>query len=240
LPITGFDNTGLSKASLAEIERLAIDSLALAAQLRPGGTMNKARVELFSDGVFAIVLTLLVLNLKVPASHGLQSLREIAPALAVHAAAIFVVGVLWVAHHGSLARVDKIGHRALVLNLLALFWVTLLPFAAENAADRPLESLGPSLLAFSCGAYPLTLRGFRLSVHSTIDDVPGMQRWRHVRMVIAAGIVAGNFLCATLAWLSPWFGYAGALTTVLLFLLLRSPPEAEEDFIRRMSVQEAD
>jgi uncharacterized membrane protein len=200
--------------------------------------MNKARVELFSDGVFAIVLTLLVLNLKVPASHGLAALRDIAPALAVHAAAFFVVGVLWVAHHGSLARVDKIGHRALVLNLLALFWVTLLPFAAENAGDRPFEPLGPSLLAFCCGAFLLSIVWFRLSAHSTIDDLPQMQRWRHARLVTAYWIVVGNLLCAILAWLSPWFGYAGALTTVLLFLLLRSPPEAEEDFIRLASVQE--
>jgi uncharacterized membrane protein len=196
--------------------------------------MNKARVELFSDGVFAIVLTLLVLNLKVPASHGLASLREIAPGLAVHAAAFFLVGVLWVVHHGSLARVDKIGQRALVFNLLALFWVTLLPFAAENAADRPLEPLGPSLLAFCCGAYLLSLLWFRFSVHSTIDDRPEMQRWRRGRLVIAFFMVAGNFLCATLAWLSPWFGYAGAVASLLPVLLLRSPPEAEEDFIRRM------
>lgn len=200
--------------------------------------MNKARVELFSDGVFAIVLTLLVLNLKVPASHGLTALREIAPALAVHAAAFFLVGVLWVVHHGSLARVDQIGHRALVFNLVALFWVTLLPFAAENAADRPLEPLGPSLLAFCCGAYLLALLWFRLSVHSIIDDRPEMQRWRRGRLVIAWCMVAGNFLCATLAWLSPWFGYAGAIGSVLLFLFLRSPPEVEADFARRISAQE--
>ena len=200
--------------------------------------MNKARVELFSDGVFAIVLTLLVLNLKVPASHGLAALRDIAPSLAVHAAAFFLVGVLLLVHHGSLARVDRIGQRALVFNLLALFWVTLLPFAAENAGDRPLEPLGPSLLAFSCGAYLLALLWFRFSVHSTIDDRPEMQRWRRRRQAIAFGIVAGNFLCAVLAWRSPWFGYAGALASVLLFLLLRSPPEAEEDFVRRTSTQD--
>ena len=194
--------------------------------------MNKARVELFSDGVFAIVLTLLVLNLKVPPSHGLAALRDIAPALAVHAGAFFLIGVLWLVHHGSLARVDRIGQRALVFNLLALFWVTLLPFAAENAADRPLEPLGPSLLAFCCGAYLLSLLSFRFSVHSTIDDHPQMQRWRRRRQAIAFVIVAGNLLCAMLAWLWPWFGYAGAVGSVLAFLLLRSPPEVEEDFIR--------
>ena len=199
--------------------------------------MNKNRVELFSDGVFAIVLTLLVLNLKVPASHGLSSLRDVTPALIVHAATFCLVGVMWVGHHGALARVDKIAHRALLFNLLILFWVTLPPFAAENAADRPLEPLGPSLLSFSCGAFFLSYLGFRFSVHSTIDDVPEMRRWKQVRVAMAVAMVAGNFVCAVLAWVSPWIGCAGALATVLLFLLVRSPPESEEKF-REASARE--
>ena len=200
--------------------------------------MNKNRVELFSDGVFAIVLTLLVLNLKVPASHGFTALHDVTPALIVHAATFFLVGVMWVGHHGALARVDKITHRALLFNLLILFWVTLLPFAAENAADRPLEPLGPSLLAFCCGAFFLSYLGFRFSVHSTIDDVPEMRRWKQVRVAIAVGMVIGNFACAALAWVSPWIGYGGALATVLVFLLLRSPPESEEKFIRETTARE--
>lgn len=63
-------------------------------------------------------------------------------------ATFFLLGVMWVGHHGALARVDKITHRSLLFNLLILFWVTLLPFAAENAADRLPEPLGPGLLAF--------------------------------------------------------------------------------------------
>ena len=200
--------------------------------------MNKNRVELFSDGVFAIVLTLLVLNLKVPESHGFAALQDVTPALIVHAATFFLVGVMWVGHHGALARVDKITHRALLFNLLILFWVTLLPFAAENAADRPLEPLGPSLLAFCCGAFFLSYLGFRFSVHSTIDDVPEMRRWKQVRVAIAVAMVTGNFVCAALAWASPWIGYGGALATVLVFLLLRSPPELEEKFIRETRAQE--
>ena len=197
--------------------------------------MNKNRLELFSDGVFAIVLTLLVLNLKVPASHGLAALRDIAPALVVHAATFFLVGVMWVGHHGALARVDKISQRALLFNLLILFWVTLLPFAAENAADRPLEPLGPSLLAFCCGAFFLSYIGFRFSVHSTIDDVPEMRNWRRFRLTVAIVMVIGNFVCAVAAWLSPWVGYAGAVSTVMVFLILRSPPESEQKFLGRES-----
>lgn len=194
--------------------------------------MDKHRLELFSDGVFAIVLTLLVLNLKVPASHGLTALRDITPALIVHAATFLLVGVMWVGHHGSLARVDKITQRALLFNLLTLFWVTLLPFGAENAADRPLEPLGPSLLSLSCGAFLLSWMGFRFSVHSTIDDIAEMRRWKQVRLAIAFAMILANFSCAALSWFSPWFGYAGALATVLMFLLLRSPPESEDEFVR--------
>jgi uncharacterized membrane protein len=201
--------------------------------------MNKNRVELFSDGVFAIVLTLLVLNLKVPASRGLAALHDVTPALIVHAATFFLVGVMWVGHHGALARVDKITHRALLFNLLILFWVTLLPFAAENAADRPLEPLGPSLLSFCCSAFFLSYLGFRFSVHSTIDDVAEMHRWRQVRVSIAVALVIGNFACAVLAWVSPWIGYGGALATVLVFLLLRSPPESEEKFMREAEAHRA-
>lgn len=194
--------------------------------------MSKHRLELFSDGVFAIVLTLLVLDLKTPQSHGLAALRDVIPALIVHAASFLLVGVMWVGHHGALARVDKISHRALLLNLLILFWVTLLPFGAESAADRPLEPLGPSLLAFCCGAFFLSYLGFRFSVHSTIDDLPQMRSWRRRRVAIAISAVIWNFACATLAWVSPWIGYAGALATILVFLLLRSPPESEERFLR--------
>jgi uncharacterized membrane protein len=137
--------------------------------------MTKHRLELFSDGVFAIVLTLLVLDLKAPAAHGLAGFLEIAPALIVHAATFFAVGVLWMVHHGALARVLDIRTRTLLLNLLALFWVTLLPFAAKNAAEFPLDGLGASLMAVSCGAYLASIVVMRLSAHSVIDDLPSMR-----------------------------------------------------------------
>lgn len=192
--------------------------------------MSKNRLELFSDGVFAIVLTLLVLNLKVPSSHGLAALRETAPALLVHAATFLLVGVMWVGHHGAVARVDRITNRALLFNLLILFWVTLLPFAAENAADRPLEPLGPALLAFCCGAFMASFIAFRSNVHSTIDDVGRMQEWRRRRRAIAAATIVVNFSCALLAWFWPWAGYAGPVLMIAVFLLLQSPPEAEQEY----------
>jgi uncharacterized membrane protein len=189
--------------------------------------MTKHRLELFSDGVFAIVLTLLVLDLKVPKAHGLAELSEIAPALIVHAATFFAVGVLWMVHHGALARVLEITTRTLLLNLLALFWITLLPFAAKNAAERPLDPLGASLMALSGGASLASLIAMRLSAHSAIDDNPRMRQWRRRRMVIGSGMVLTNFAGAAVAWIWPWAGYATAAAMIVMLLVLPSPPDAE-------------
>jgi uncharacterized membrane protein len=194
--------------------------------------MSKHRLELFSDGVFAIVLTLLALDLKLPAAHGLAGLGQIVPGLLVHAATFFIVGILWMTHHGALANVDRIHSRALLLNLVALFWATLLPFAARNAAERPLEPLGASLMAASCGAYFLSFVVMRLSLHSTIDDKVAMNAWRRRRMLIASSLILADFCGAFLSWLTPWAGYAASLTTVGVLLILPSPPEVAERFER--------
>jgi len=192
--------------------------------------MSKHRLELFSDGVFAIVLTLLVLELKVPAAHGVAGVREIGPALAVHAAAFFMVGAFWYMHHGGFARVIEVTTRTLLWNLVALFWVTLLPFAALNAAERPLEPLGPSLLAGCCGLTLLTFVIVRLSAHSAIDDNPHMRAWKRSRMLMGSGIGIAAVICGGLAWVSPWIGYAGALVAVALAVGLPSPADAEKAF----------
>jgi len=101
--------------------------------------MTKHRLELFSDGVFAIVLTMLVLDLRVPSAHGVAGLWEIAPALLVHAASFLVVASFWIVHHGVLVRVVEINSRTLKLNLLSLFWF-LLSLATQYAPQRPLRN----------------------------------------------------------------------------------------------------
>ena len=106
--------------------------------------MDKHRLELFSDGVFAIILTLLVLDLKVPHADGLAGLREATPALLVHALTFFIVGMGWVLHHRTFFIKTDIGDRLVNLSLLALFWVTLLPFGAHIAASIQPNRLAPS------------------------------------------------------------------------------------------------
>ena len=196
--------------------------------------MTKHRLELFSDGVFAIVLTLLVLDLRVPPSHGLGGLIEIIPALVVHAASFFIVGVLWLQHHGALARVMDVRFRTLLLNLLFLFWITLIPFAAKVAAERPLEALGASLISGVTGMSFLALLLTRLTAHSALDDNPRLAAWRRGRIVMLSALILMDLICAVGAWMTPWLSYAAAVGSMAWALALPTPPDVEQRLSARL------
>jgi uncharacterized membrane protein len=187
--------------------------------------MTKHRLELFSDGVFAIVLTLLVLDLHPPHALGLAGLREMAPALLVHAATFAVVGVLWVSHHNILAVVEKITVSTLLLNLLALFWLTLMPFMAKVAAEHPLDSLGASGLALCYGLFSATTVAARATMSSVYENVTGNRRFTTVRLWQYGSVAALRLVLAGLAWVSPWFGYAALPTFAVVFLFPSRSPE---------------
>jgi uncharacterized membrane protein len=190
--------------------------------------MNKHRLELFSDGVFAIVLTVLVLDLHVPAAHGSAAFLAIVPALLVHAASFLVVASLWLAHHGVLARVTEIRTSTLRLNLLCLFWATLIPFGAKNAAERPMEPLGAALVAATTGFCILSLLVMRLSAHSLIDENPNLETYRRnqVARVVAFGFA--DLICAALAWITPWPAYGATILTAIFLLGTPSPADMEQ------------
>jgi uncharacterized membrane protein len=96
--------------------------------------MNKTRLEAFSDGVFAIVITLLILNVHVPDGRTLtlQAFRPLVPPLATFVLSFIIVGVYWVAHHHMLHFITQVNRRLLWLNLLLLLWFF---FAAAEAAS---------------------------------------------------------------------------------------------------------
>ena len=100
--------------------------------------MNTSRMEAFSDGVLAVVITLLVLDLHTSADseHSLaEQLREQWPSFAAFAVSFFVVGVIWVNHHALIGQLIKIDRTMLYLNLLLLFWVTSIPFTTATVAE---------------------------------------------------------------------------------------------------------
>jgi uncharacterized membrane protein len=161
-----------------------------------GGNMDKHRLELFSDGVFVIVLTLLVLDLELP-SHlrGIAAVYDVAPSLLVHAVTFYLIGMAWFLHHNMLSRVHHVSRRTLLLNLLALFWITLIPFAARMIAEEPMASLGIGLLVACRGLYSLSLLAMRLSAQSYIDEYPELKPLLH-RLTRLSLTLAGAQLIA--------------------------------------------
>jgi TMEM175 potassium channel family protein len=113
--------------------------------------MTKSRVEAFSDGVFAIAATLLVLEIHVPAPGGEgglgHALLEEWPAYASYAVSFAIIGIIWVNHHSVFDHLRAVDRTLLFLNLLLLMWVALLPFPTNLLATYMREGGGDERVA---------------------------------------------------------------------------------------------
>jgi len=99
--------------------------------------VKTSRLEAFSDGVFAVAITLLVLDLNVPAGEHLwHQLKEEWPSFASFFVSFWVIGIIWVNHHGMLDHLKKVDRPVLYLNLLVLMTVVFIPFATALMAEH--------------------------------------------------------------------------------------------------------
>lgn len=94
--------------------------------------MPTSRMEAFSDGVLAIIITIMVLELKVPQQADLAALRPIVPVLSVYVVSFVFIGIYWNNHHHMLHAVHRITGGALWANLHLLFWLSLFPFVTAK------------------------------------------------------------------------------------------------------------
>jgi uncharacterized membrane protein len=90
--------------------------------------MNKERLEAFSDGVMAIILTIMVLELKVPHEPTLAALRPLAPVFLSYVISFIIIGIYWNSHHHLFKIVHHVNGRIMWANLNLLFWMSLIPF----------------------------------------------------------------------------------------------------------------
>ena len=104
--------------------------------------MNKTRAEAFSDGVFTIVITILVLDLKLPGDVlNLETLASLWPRFSTFLLSFLLVGTYWVAHHSMWATIERVDRTLLWTNMLVLLLVILIPFAANLLAGHPTNAL---------------------------------------------------------------------------------------------------
>ena len=124
--------------------------------------MGKGRLEAFSDGVIAIIITIMVLELKVPHGTGLEALAPLAPTLGSYALSFVFVGIYWNNHHHLLHAAKSVDGRSLWANLHLLFWLSLIPFTSGWMGENHFQTLPVALYGadlFMCGiAYYLLSR----------------------------------------------------------------------------------
>jgi uncharacterized membrane protein len=103
--------------------------------------MGKGRLEAFSDGVLAIIITIMVLELKVPHGTGLEVLRPLLPVLASYVLSFVYLGIYWNNHHHMLHVTQRVDGRVLWANLHLLFWLSLVPFVTAWMGENHFAAI---------------------------------------------------------------------------------------------------
>ncbi len=171
--------------------------------------MSRGRLEAFSDGIFAIVITLLFLEIKLPsnAEPSIAWLIELSPLLGVCILSFWIVGTYWVAHHTILSFAPHVDRRLLYLNLLLLLCIVMTPFATKMLAEHPgnLVALG----FYGTVLSGINLIGTAIWLRATAHaNTLSTQRVRQIISLIHAAPVAVYILGFGLGFFNPWFSLA--------------------------------
>lgn len=166
----------------------------------------KSRLEAFSDGVIAILITIMVLEMKVPHDGHLESLKPVVPVFLSYILSFVYLGIYWNNHHHLLHAAKHINGKIMWANLHLLFWLSLIPFVTgwlgENGGAVPAAFYG--IVLFMAGLAYLILQKFLIKSHgqdSLLASALGRD-WKGQLSVIC-------YLSAiVLAFVQEWLAYA--------------------------------
>jgi uncharacterized membrane protein len=205
--------------------------------------VDRTRLEAFSDGVFAVAITLLALNIVVAGPvHGQQLVLvgELAshwPAFVAYAISFFTIGIIWVNHHALLRSVKAVDRTLLFLNLVLLLFVVLIPFSTATAADFLSKGNWDSRVAMAlyAGVFVGMSAGFggifEWTLHSknVYQPVPPERRWpARIRFVGGAGVYV---VAVVIALFSAYAAFVlmGLVAVYYVFERTPAPSESGED-----------
>jgi uncharacterized membrane protein len=180
--------------------------------------MNKARLEAFSDGVLAVIITIMVLEMKPPSGSTLAALKPVIPVLLSYLLSFVYVAIYWNNHHHLLHATQHVNGATLWANLHLLFWLSLVPFATawmdSNHFDPwPVAVYGLVLLLAGIAYFILTRTLIALHGRdSTLATSIGRDRKGLISILIYA-------LAIPLAFIRPWIAGAGYIIVALLWLV---------------------
>jgi uncharacterized membrane protein len=180
--------------------------------------MGKNRLEAFSDGVIAILITIMVLELKVPHGAELAALVPLWPVFMSYVLSFIYIGIYWNNHHHMLHVVHQVGGGVLWANLHLLFWLSLIPFVTawmgENHFETvPVAAYGTVLLMCAI-AYTILARSL-IAHHrenAELAEAIGKDRkgWISIALYVT-GIV--------LSFVQPWLGFATYIVVAIMWLI---------------------
>jgi uncharacterized membrane protein len=184
----------------------------------PSLELGTARVEAFSDGVIAVIITIMALELRAPHGASLDAVREQLPGLLVYVLSFVIIGIYWNNHHHLLRAAERISGAAMWANLFLLFWLSLIPVLTEWLRDEyrhALPAAAYGAVALTAGiAYAILTRtliranGRDSAVAQAIgSDVKGYGSL----VLYAAGV--------GLAFVSPWISYGLYAAVALIWFV---------------------
>jgi uncharacterized membrane protein len=180
--------------------------------------MGKGRLEAFTDGVIAIIITIMVLEMKVPHGADLAALASSAPVFLAYVLSYVNVGIFWTNHHHLLHAADQVDGRALLANLLLLFWLSLVPFVIHwideaGLVALPTAAYGIVLAMAGLGYMLLQMALIARNGHdSRLAKAVGSDR--KGKMSLALYIAA-----VPLAFVSAWISIAIYIAIALMWLV---------------------
>jgi uncharacterized membrane protein len=194
--------------------------------------LTKTRLEAFSDGVFAIAITLLVIEIRPPTPAEGESLAralwEQWPHYLGYFLSFLVLGVMWLNHHRILEPAQRVDGIVLVLNLNLLLWAVLIPFPTAVVADFIREGGDDAKTAVALyggvillAAIAFTALFIGITREGIVDQLPTPEQVRaaRLRFGLGVGVYAGAFL---LSWLSPALALAAHATMAAYYLTEQS------------------
>ncbi|QJE00152.1 DUF1211 domain-containing protein [Massilia forsythiae] len=168
--------------------------------------MGKNRLEAFSDGVIAIIITIMVLELKVPHNPTLKALLPLWPVFMSYVLSYVYVGIYWSNHHHMLHAVEEVGGGVLWANLHLLFWLSLVPFVTAWTGENHFETVPTTaygIVLFMCSIAYMTLAHSLIRNHDSNDvlaEAIGDNRKGKLSSVLYLVGVA-------LSWFQAWMGF---------------------------------
>ncbi|MDN5938507.1 MAG: TMEM175 family protein [Salinisphaera sp.] len=167
--------------------------------------MNTGRLEAFSDGVMAVAITIMVLEVDVPQHTDLAALSHVVPELLTYALSFVYIGIYWSNHHHLLQAAERVSGPVLWANLHLLFWLTLIPmttaWVGENYASAWPTAIYGAVLLFAALAYFILVRRF-VALHgadSPLAQAIGRDAKNKISAVLYAAAIPLAFVHTAIA-----------------------------------------